>query len=112
MNNVKKWSLFFITLELYCIAMKTENIVSTDVFDHFGWDIEEARLFQQSSDITKMFQKLLFQRVVPNLSRIGLLTDSVRDKFDKLGLLQYEDAQSDYDVDWADLSRPLFEDSA
>ena len=59
-----------------------------------------------------MFQKLLFQRVVPNLSRIGLLTDSVRDKFDKLGLLQYEDAQSDYDVDWADLSRPLFEDSA
>lgn len=92
--------------------LSRERLVSTDVFDHFGWDIEEARLFQQSSDITKMFQKLLFQRVVPNLSRIGLLTDSVRDKFDKLGLLQYEDAQSDYDVDWADLSRPLFEDSA
>jgi hypothetical protein len=36
----------------------------------------------------------------------------VRGKFDKLGLLEYEDAQSDIDVDWADLSRPLFEDSA
>ena len=59
-----------------------------------------------------MFQKLLFQRIVPNLSRIGLLTDSVRGKFDKLGLLEYEDAQSDIDIDWADLSRPLFEDSA
>ena len=92
--------------------LSRQRLVSTDVFDHFGWDIEEARLFQQSSDINKMFQKLLFQRVVPNLSRIGLLTDSVRENFDKLGILEYEDAQSDYEVDWADLSRPLFEDSA
>ena len=35
-----------------------------------------------------------------------------RENFDKLGILEYEDAQSDYEVDWADLSRPLFEDSA
>ncbi len=92
--------------------LSRERLVSNDVFDHFGWDREESRIFQQSSDITKMFQKLLFQRIVPNLSRIGLLTDSVRGKFDKLGLLEYEDAQSDIDIDWADLSRPLFEDSA
>ena len=92
--------------------LSRERLLSLDVFEHFGWDIEEARLFQQDSDITKMFQKLLFQRVIPNLSRIGLLTDSVRGKFEKLDLLQYEDAQSDYDIDWADLSRPLFEDSA
>ena len=92
--------------------LSRERLVSNDVFDHFGWDKEESRIFQQSSDITKMFQKLLFQRIVPNLSRIGLLTDSVRGKFDKLGLLEYEDAQSDIDIDWADLSRTLFEDSA
>ena len=92
--------------------LSRERLVSNDVFDHFGWDKEESRIFQQSSDITKMFQKLLFQRIVPNLSRIGLLTDSVRGKFDKLGLLEYEDAQSDIDIDWDDLSRPLFEDSA
>ena len=92
--------------------LSRERLLSLDVFEHFGWDIEEARQFQQSSDITQMFQKLLFQRVIPNLSRIGLLTDSVRGKFEKLDLLQYEDAQSDYDIDWADLSRPLFEDSA
>ena len=67
--------------------LSRERLVSNDVFDHFGWDKEESRIFQQSSDITKMFQKLLFQRIVPNLSRIGLLTDSVRGKFDKLGLL-------------------------
>ena len=62
--------------------LSRERLVSNDVFDHFGWDREESRIFQQSSDITKMFQKLLFQRIVPNLSRIGLLTDSVREKFE------------------------------
>ena len=25
-------------------------LVSNDVFDHFGWDKEESRIFQQSSD--------------------------------------------------------------
>ena len=58
------------------------------------------------------FQKLLFQRVMPNLKRIGLLTDSIRPKFEKLGILGYEDEASDADIDWADLSRPLFKESA
>ncbi len=43
-----------------------------------------------------MFQKLLFQRIVPNLSRIGLLTDNVRPKFEALGLLEYEHAPDDF----------------
>ena len=58
------------------------------------------------------FQKLLFQRVMPNLRRIGLLRDSVKKKFDDLGILEFASSKSDADIDWADLSRPLFEDSA
>ena len=41
---------------------------------------------------------------MPNLKRIGLLTDSIRPKFEKLGILEYEDDASDADIDWADLS--------
>jgi len=92
--------------------LSRERLVSTDVFDHFGWDAEDARQFQLNSDITKHFQKLLFQRVMPNLKRIGLLTDSVKGKFEDLGILEYASAKSDGDIDWADLSRPLFEESA
>jgi len=29
-----------------------------------------------------------------------------------LGILEYATAKSDADIDWADLSRPLFEESA
>jgi hypothetical protein len=33
---------------------------------------------------------LLFQRVVPNLKRLGLLTPRVREAFARLGILQFE----------------------
>ena len=50
--------------------------------------------------------------VMPNLRRIGLLRDSVKGKFEYLGILEYAESKSDADIDWADLSRPLFEESA
>ena len=89
-----------------------ERLLSVDVFEHFGWDVEDARQFQLGTDINKPFQKLLFQRVMPNLRRVGLLRDSVKDKFEDLGILEYASSQSDAEIDWADLSRPLFEESA
>tara|TARA_Y100000996_G_scaffold386996_1_gene345442 strand:+ start:2914 stop:3993 length:1080 start_codon:yes stop_codon:yes gene_type:complete len=92
--------------------LSRERLLSTDVYEHFGWDVEDARQFQLGTDINKHFQKLLFQRVMPNLRRIGLLRDSVKDKFEDLGILEYAEAKSDAEIDWADLSRPLFEESA
>ena len=92
--------------------LSRERLLSTDVYEHFGWDVEDARQFQLGSEIMKHFQKLLFSRVMPNLSRIGLLTDSVKEKFDDLGILEFASLPSDGDIDWADLSRPLFEESA
>ena len=92
--------------------LSKERLVSIEVYEHFGWNVEDARQFQLSSEIMQTFQKLLFQRVMPNLKRIGLLTDSIRPKFEKLGILDYEDDASDADIDWADLSRPLFKETA
>ena len=92
--------------------LSRERLLSTDVYEYFGWDVEDARQFQLGSEIMQHFQKLLFSRVMPNLSRIGLLTDSVKEKFDDLGILEFASLPSDGDIDWADLSRPLFEESA
>ena len=39
--------------------------------------------------------------------RIGLLTDSVRPKFEALGLLEYENAPDDFECDWAEMKKPL-----
>ena len=66
-----------------------------------------AREFQMSTASFAMFRNFLFSRVIPNLSRIGLLTDTVRPKFEALGLLEYEKAPDDFECDWAEMKKPL-----
>ena len=66
----------------------------------------EAREFSNNAGFAQEFQRLLFSRVVPNLSRIGLLTDKVRPLYDKLGVLEFESHSSE-DISWAELEKPL-----
>jgi hypothetical protein len=42
-----------------------------------------------------MFRKMLFMRIVPNLKKLGLLTQRVREAFDRLGILHFEDYDSE-----------------
>ncbi|MEM8560719.1 MAG: ferritin-like domain-containing protein [Pseudomonadota bacterium] len=89
-----------------CVVSR-ERLVATDVFRHFGWDVEEARQQVLDGFVMSTFRNLLFQRVVPNLKRIGLLTDKIRPKFEELGILDYENLATDGDIDWSALERPL-----
>ena len=59
-----------------CLVMRG-RLMSADVYENFGWDKEDAQAFAQKADVANNFQHLLFTRVVPNLSRIGLLTEKV-----------------------------------
>jgi hypothetical protein len=55
------------------------------------------------SDMMKMFRRTMFKRVIPNLKRIGLLSDRIRPKYEELGLLQYEHGKAAPDLTAADL---------
>jgi hypothetical protein len=94
-----------------CVVSR-ERLVATDVFRHFGWDVEEARQQVLEGFVMSTFRNLLFQRVIPNLKRIGLLTDTIRPKFEELGILEFENLATDGDIDWAALERPLDTDEA
>lgn len=87
-----------------------DRLISEDVFVEFGWDAEEAKKRVLESSVLGDFRNLLFSRIMPNLKRIGLLTEAVRPKFEQLGLLSYEDLDHDGEIDWARLSKPLFEE--
>ncbi|EAQ97177.1 ferritin-like domain-containing protein [Congregibacter litoralis] len=89
-----------------CVVSR-ERLVATDVFRHFGWDVEEARKKVLDGFVMSTFRNLLFQRVIPNLSRIGLLTDKIRPKFEELGILEFENLATDGDINWSALERPL-----
>lgn len=89
-----------------CVVSR-ERLVPTDVFEYYGWDVEEARQRFLESSGTAKFRNHLFSRVVPNLRRIGLLTDKIRPKFEALGVLEYENLVDDGEIDWAEMSKPL-----
>ena len=89
-----------------CVVSR-ERLIATDVFQHFGWDVEEARQRVMEGFVMSTFRNLLFQRVIPNLKRIGLMTESIRPKFEALGILEFEDLPDDGDIDWSAMERPL-----
>ena len=74
-----------------CVVMRT-RLIPTDVYRQFGWPVEEATAIATGGEHRQRFRNMIFARVVPNLKRIGLLTDGIRPKFEELGLLEFESA--------------------
>ncbi|MDY6830207.1 MAG: diiron oxygenase [Pseudomonadota bacterium] len=71
-----------------CASVR-ERLVATSVFDEFGWDPEEARLWQLNSQVAANFRSQLFTRIMPNLKRVGLLTPKAQPQYEQLGLLAF-----------------------
>ena len=90
-----------------CVVSK-ERLINTKAMSRFlKMSHEEARVFQLNNGGVDQFRNFLFSRIMPNLKRIGLLTESIRPKYEELGILEYENAASDYEIDWAENSKPL-----
>ena len=90
-----------------CVISRERLINTKAEQKYLKMTAEEARDFQMQTSSFEMFRNFLFSRVIPNLSRIGLLTDEIRPKFEALGLLEYENAPDDFECDWAELNKPL-----
>jgi hypothetical protein len=89
-----------------CLIMR-ERLFSTSVAEEFGFTADEARHINGIGQGGKSFNDFLFERMIPNLKRVGLLTDAVRPKFEALGVLHYENLRHDGQIDWDALEAPL-----
>ena len=90
-----------------CVISRERLINTKAMQKYLKMTEDEAREFALSTTANTTFRNFLFSRIMPNLSRIGLLTDKVRPKFEALGLLEYEDAPDDFECDWNELEKPL-----
>jgi hypothetical protein len=52
----------------------------------------------QRSGMMQLFRKTMFKRIIPNLKRIGLLSDRVRPLYERAGLLGYEHGKAAPDL--------------
>jgi len=55
------------------------------------------------SKLMGSFRQTMFKRIIPNLKRIGLLSDRIRPRYDALGLLAYEAGRAAPELTAADL---------
>ena len=90
-----------------CVVMR-DRIINTELPARwFNISEEEIREMLINNETQDMFTNMLFSRVMPNLKRIGLLTDKVLPLYEKLDLTSYMDAESEFEIDWAELNKPL-----
>jgi hypothetical protein len=76
---------------IYACELMRDRLVGDQIARAMGWDREEIRQVVLSSPVGQGFRRMIFSRVVPNLKRLGLLRPRVREAFDRLGILQFED---------------------
>ncbi len=77
---------------IYACELMRNRLVGDEIARTMGWDQEEVRTLVLESEIGKAFRAMLFMRVVPNLKKLGLITPRVREAFEKLEIIQFEDA--------------------
>ena len=80
---------------IYAAELMRNRLVGSELARAFGWNEDEVRDLVLASPVGKMFRSTLFQRVVPNLKRLGLLTPRVREAFEKLDILRFENDDPD-----------------
>ena len=77
---------------IYSCELMRNRLVGDQISDAMGWNRDEVKKTVLSSPTAVAFRQMLFARVVPNLKRLGLLTPRVRESFERLGIIQFEDA--------------------
>ncbi len=89
-----------------CVVMRN-RFGSNNVMNHYGWDVEEAQEVLNQSESARLFNNLLFSKIMPNLKRIGLLTEKTQEKYEQMDILQFQDLEDDKVIDWDEMSKPL-----
>ena len=71
-----------------------DRFLLEQVWERVGVDVEEGKTYAHSNPLMMVFRQMLFSKIVPNLRKLGLLTDPVRQQFERLDIIHFE-AQPD-----------------
>jgi len=67
------------------------------VWEKLGMPVEECKRLSLESMSQQMFRQLLFAKIVPAIKKMGLLSQRQRDRFQALGILQFESAPDPFE---------------
>jgi hypothetical protein len=67
-----------------------DRLLMEPVFERLGWDVKLWTDWAKGTPFMVGFRQMMFQKIVPNLKRLGLLTPRVRAAYEQLDLLRFE----------------------
>ena len=67
-----------------------DRFLQQEVWERMGLPQKECEEYAKNSESMKVFRKLVFSKIVPNVKRLGLLTPYVRKAFEELDIIEYE----------------------
>ena len=71
-----------------------DRFLQQEVWDRMGVPVKDALELVMADEGRKMFQNILFSKIVPNCKKLGLLDRNngwLRQRFTELGVIQFED---------------------
>jgi hypothetical protein len=80
---------------IYASELMRDRLIGSEFARAMGWNVAEVQKVVLESEVGRMFRSMLFQRIVPNLKKLGLLTPKVRAAYTRLGLIHFEDFDSE-----------------
>ena len=75
-------------------VLMRDRFMLEEVWEHAGMPVKECMDITFRSQGQQMFRQMLFAKIVPALKKMDLLSNRQRERFEKLGILQFEN--------WAD----------
>ena len=77
-----------------------DRISNREVWETMGLDADACIEASDHSPLAQQFRYRLFSKIVPNVKSLGLLSARQRERFEQLGILEYEhNSTSDVDHD-------------
>ena len=71
------------------------RLMAREVWEHLGYNVDEALDYVEHSEIMAQFRRLLFTRIVPIVKDIGLFGPKVKACFESLGVIDFQDLDPD-----------------
>jgi hypothetical protein len=75
---------------IYACELMKNRLAGAEIGRAMGWDEEATRQAIMESETGRLFRTMLFMRIVPNLKKLGLITPRVREAFERLEIIQFE----------------------
>ncbi len=80
---------------IYACELMRNRLVGGEVARAMGWNVDEVTKIIMESQPGQIFRSMLFMRIVPNLRQLGLITPRVREAFERLDIIKFENLDTE-----------------